>query len=162
MASNKNKNAKTAAEQVKPDAVVDAPAPAAPVAPEVPEVPAEVPAETVAETTAPDVPAETAPPATEPEAPAPVVEAPAEEVMPHAPVIEQLDVSKDFGDKTKVLFVSADKDCNVSILAGGISYTPIFDSTKTLLVWQVDKANVENFEKHSLVRFNKIKRALGK
>lgn len=134
MASNKNKNAKTAAEQVKSDAVVDAPA--APAAPDVPEVPAE--------------------------APAPVVEAPAEEVMPHAPVIEQLDVSKDFGDKTKVLFVSADKDCNVSILAGGISYTPVFDSTKTLLVWQVDKDNVANFEKHAFVRFNKIKRALGK
>lgn len=159
MASNKNKNAKTAAEQVKPDAVVDAPAPAAPASPEVPEVPVEVPAETVAETTAP---AETATPATEPEAPAPVVEAPAEEVMPHTPVIEKLDVSKDFGDKTKVLFVSADKDCNISILAGGISYTPVFDSTKTLLVWQVDKDNVANFEKHALVRFNKIKRALGK
>lgn len=62
----------------------------------------------------------------------------------------------------KVLFISKDKDCNAPILAGGVTYTPTYDESKSFLVWKVDAKNAAYFEQHTFVKFGKVIRALEK
>ena len=57
-----------------------------------------------------------------------------------------------------VLFVTKDRETAVGIRAGGKEYIPYhYDG---VWVWSVDRDNAENFEKHSLVRFGRVARAL--
>lgn len=70
-------------------------------------------------------------------------------------------VAKNFPNPDKkVLFVSLDKGLDVPVLAGGKSFRPIFDESKTMLVWSVDKEQADDFSRHSLVKHGKIVRAL--
>ena len=62
----------------------------------------------------------------------------------------------------KVLFISKDKDFNAPILAGGVTYTPTYDESKSFLVWKVDAKNAAYFEQHTFVKFGKVIRALEK
>lgn len=107
----------------------------------------------------------------------PKVEAPVEELMkapePQAPVEEikkpKDDVAQAVADATaktipnpgkNVVFLSRDKECNVTILAGGVAHKPIFDHSGKFLVWYVDPKQAKDFEAHTFVKFGKIFRAL--
>lgn len=96
---------------------------------------------------------------------------PQEEIKAASPAAEPetpLDIIvKDVASKVsnadkKVIFVAKDKEYKVTIQAGGVSYAPSLDETKSFIVWKVDPKNADLFSQHSFVRFGKIVRALGK
>lgn len=107
-------------------------------------------------------------------APAPAPEAQAEtkpEAQPEAKEdaqeeVKPMDIIADeiarhiVNPEGKTLFISKDKDCNTPIMAGGVTYSPSFDDTKTFLIWKVDAKNADYFAEHTFVKFGKIVRAL--
>lgn len=79
-----------------------------------------------------------------------------DKVASPATIVASTKISK----SDEVLFVSANRDYSVPILAGGKTYLPQREGD--VIVWKVDRANAAAFERHTLVKFGKIARALEK
>ena len=68
-------------------------------------------------------------------------------------------VTKDKTPAGHTLFVGANKEVAISILANGVSHTPHF--REGLPIWTIPNRDVEAFSAHVFVRHGKINKALG-